>query len=324
MADPLLSFVGLSDPMGELKMEWKYPLSVTPGSSPSWKLFIFKKRDSAVDDATIADYLDGQIWGSYGLTNQELAEKHIMVFRTIQQLQKQLFDFDVLNNNNYYYRAVMAYQVLPGNTTELSAIVNLDPSPVQALVNLHVRVIDGKDLVVRAMERLIDSLKSSKTGSKPILERDIRVHRDFARDKDEDFWVTVQRLPGQNVERYLGSSQIATIGDSLLKGEVDLDVFSVEWLCIGKPLRRDKFTDIVRGFRPVIVHYIQKMGIGYVRDVRIIMAGDMEGQVPGQGGVDQYAVEGKMTVILTVQSQMEVGRLVTTGIQIDTTYEGDE
>ena len=285
---------------GSIKLLWEYPETLPE----DWQVYVFKKNTVAPDDTDIADYFAGD------LTNQQLAEKGLFVFRNIPTETDHITDMMVENGKEYFYKAVLYDK----DEEEYSDILVTSTTP-QA--NITWNVVDGKGTVVRAFEIMIDAIKS-REGEKPVIERNIRVFRDHSSRKQEDFFVVVQRAPGNVVERYL-SDIIASYKDAIVRGELDYDTLSVEWIAIGLPIRRDKFTDIVRVFRTILRHYIMKLGNGDIKDVRFIMSGDGEGQYAGE-----IAVIGRMTVVLIVEHQVQIGRVPAEWESIETVYKNIE
>ena len=297
MVNLLQSFTATADEHGgEVRLDWKYPETLPS----AWQLYIFKKAGESPSDANINDYFSGL------LQDTQLAELGLFVFRDLENSFEWISDFRVENQREYFYRALI--QDL--DTGDLSETKNASATPS---ANILINVVDGKGLVVRAVEKVIDALKTAE-GNKPIVPRNVAVFRSYARRKQEDFFVVVSRSAGQNVERYI-NNLIAEYSDQVVRGEVDMDVNQVEWVCIGDPMRRDHFTDLMRVTRILMYHYLMKMGRGDVRDVRFVMNGDSEGQYEGE-----QATRGAMTVVLIIEQQMAVGRNVARLGEISTAY----
>jgi hypothetical protein len=297
VVQPLESFTAIADKHGgEVRLAWTYP-STLPST---WKLYIFKKAGEAVTDQNISDYFAGT------LSDDQLAELGIFVFRDLANTFEWIGDFQVENGRQYFYRALIR------DLTELENSSTQDANAT-ASADILLNVVDGKGLVVRAVKKAIDALKTAQ-GTKPVIPKNVAVFRSFSRRKEEDFWVVVARGAGQTVERYF-SNLIAEYGDAVVRGEVDLDVLDVQWFSIGDPARRDHFTDLMRVMRVLMYRYLLNMGNGDVRDARFVMNGDSEG--PYQG---EQAISGSMTVVLVVEQQLQFGREIAPLGKISTVY----
>ncbi len=281
----LTLFSATVDPHGgEVRLAWDYP------DDQTGELTIFKRAENAVTDDEIAAYVAGH------LSDVQLSNTGIFVFRSIPANASAITDFAVENNRPYTYRATFIDKVAKTNDT----ILNASATP---RAEVWVNVVDGKSLVVRAVEKVLDAARTTNGGNLPyIVNATVRVFRDYGRRKEEESFVVVQRTAGQSVERYF-DSLIAEYGDQSLRGEVDIDTLQVEWVCIGDPMRRDKLTQIFRVLRPLLRRYIMRSGNGLVRDVRVTMSGDGEGQYQGEA-----AVRGTMVVALVIENQMQVAR----------------
>lgn len=288
---------------GSIKLKWQYPETLPD----NWQVYVFKKNSEAPDNNDIAEYFAGN------LNNQQLAQKGLFVFKNIHTEINTITDMMVENETEYFYKAV----ILDKDSNEHSDPVSTNATPI---ADIRWNVVDGKGIVVRAFEKMIDAVKN-KDGERPVLERNIRVFRDHSSRKQEDFFVVVQRAAGNTVERYL-SDIIADYNDAIIRGELDYDALSVEWISIGLPLRRDKFTDIVRVFRTILRHYIMKLGNNDIKDVRFVMAGDGEGQYGSQK--PEYAVVGRMTAVLIVENQIQIGQGPADWESIETVYYANE
>ena len=298
--DPLALFSATADPHGgEVQLNWSLPESLPD----SWQVFIFKKQGEAPSDENITDYFAGD------LSDAQLADLGIFVFRELDNAHTWIVDYSVENGKEYFYRALIRDK---GNN-ESSTTIDLSIIPE---ADIKIYAVDGKSLVVRAVEKAIDAIRSIG-GQKPEIPKNLRVMKNYPAVKDEDFFVVVSRLPGQIAERYF-SSIIAEYNDQVVKGEGDIDAFQVEWVCIGNPARRDKFTDIMRVMRPIMRRYIMRAGNGMVWDARFIMGGDGEGEYQGAA-----AVRGLMNVALVIEQQLQVGSQgKREWLYVDTTYSG--
>jgi len=272
-------------------LAWKKPATLPT----NYAVLIFKRAENAVTDQEIEDYRAGN------LSDGDLGDKGIYVFRDIPNALVSLTDFAVDNGRLATYRAL----IKDVTTNEYSTTKDANAT---ATAEILINTIDGKGVVVRAIEKTIDALRTANQQSKPFIQfRNIQVFRDHSMRKDEDFFVVVTRGPGQNSERYI-NQMIAEYGDAVVKGEVDVDVHQVEWFCMGKPLRRDQFTDLMRAMRPYLYRMIMRLGLSDIREVRMIAGPDGGGKWPSkETGVD--FVSGMMTVALVIESQLQVGRI---------------
>jgi hypothetical protein len=271
-------------------------------------MYLFKKQGSAPQSADIASYFAGN------LTNDELKELGLFVFTDIPQtiLYKLRYDFTVLNTKAYYYTGVIK------NTTsgELSTNITANGTPAPTF---KLNVVDGKSIVFRAVEKVIDSLKALGTDDIPRIPADLDIARNYTQMKPDSnaFQVIISRGAGQLSQQSF-SQVTGSLGNDLVKGVIDLDVITIEWICVAQPIRRDNFTNIMRIMRPVMQYYIMKMGNMSVQGVKFIMGGD--GQIMENGA---NIVTGMMTVALEIQNQLQIGGGVTRLPleSITTTYE---
>jgi hypothetical protein len=283
---PLAAFEATSDPHGgEVQLNWTLP-TVLP---TLWQVYIFKKQGTVTSDTEISQYFSGH------LSDAQLADLGIYVFRDLDNAHTWLVDFSVENGKQYFYRALIRDKSPHLDMSSTTVDLNITPE-----AQIKIYAVDGKSMVVRAVEKAIDAIKSIQ-GQKPELPKNLRVVKNYSSIKEEDFFVVVSRLPGQLAERYF-SSLIAEYGNNVVKGESDIDAFQVEWVCVGNPARRDKFTDIMRVMRPIMRHYIMRAGNGMVWDVKFLMSGDSEGEYAGAA-----AVRGLMNVALVIEQQLQVG-----------------
>lgn len=206
-----------------------------------------------------------------------------------------------------------------GDAFVLYAISKPQDITITAALNVRVNVVDGKTRVIKALEKVIDAMKSAKTNDKTVVGKHIKVYRGFSHQKGEDFWVVVTRTPGQTVQRYLDST-IGEYGANKVVGDTDVDALSIEWITTGKPLLRDKFTDLMRSFKPLLRHYLLKMGNGVIIDAKVIMSGDKEGQLVG----GENGIGGTMMVVLTVENRMQYGICTANEVDIITEYPEEE
>jgi hypothetical protein len=180
---------------------------------------------------------------------------------------------------------------------EPSTSVTADAKPDPQIL---ITVVDGKALVARAIEKVIDAIKTA-TGSKPIVGKNIKVFKSFAYPKGDDFFVVVSRGAGQISQRTL-SLIYAEVGADVIKGEADMDTISVEWLTYLSD-RRDQFTNLMRVMRPLMYRYIMAMGNLDVMDIRFVMGGDSQKHEDGSNDL----MRGTMTLVLIVKSQIQIG-----------------
>jgi hypothetical protein len=273
----------VNDIGGEIRIAWTYPDELPN----KWQLYIFKKAQSAPTDDEINDYFLGD------LSDGDLKGRGIYVFRNFPNSFDWFGDFQVLNDTHYFYRALI--QDL--ETKEVSATVDLDATPRAHIVW---NVVPSKSYVVRGVEKVIDAVKN-REGEKLIEWKNVQVFRDHSQTQGKDFVVVVTHMAGQIAERYF-DSLIAQYEDFIVRGEADMDVFQIEWISKGNTLRRDRFTDIMRAFKPILKDYILRLGNNDIKDCKLVMGADTEGDY---GGVQ--SLRGAMTVALVIESQVQVG-----------------
>lgn len=285
MVQPITAFNAFPDAWGgTAQLSWAY--QQLPAT---WKLYLFKKAASAPTDQQITDYFAGQ------LTDEQLRQAGLYVFRSLPADPSftLITDLALLNGTTYYYRAV----VQDTTSKEVSATVDVN---VTCRPQISINSVDGKTLLILGIEKMHNTLKyiQAVTGDMP---KGLVVRGDHAILKEESFWVVVQRTSGQQVESYLGNL-IAQFNDQIVQGEVDFDIFSVEWICVGDPARRDNYTNIMRAGRRLLNHYLMKMGNNDIRAVRFVMLGDSQGDYFGAA-----AVKGTMNVVIVVEQQVQIG-----------------
>ena len=288
----LTAFSAVPSPYGGIiRLQWTYDATLPT----NWKLYVFKKRESNPTDTDIDSYLAGT------LNDDQLREKGLYVFRTlpVDSTFKSIFDLAVLNNQAYYYRAI----VWDVDASERSPIVDATATVVP---DIRIHSVDGKRVVSRCFEKVFDTLKSN-AGTQVSVPKDIRVFETHPRREQMDVFLVVQRTSGQMQERYLDSF-VSQYQDGLVRGEMDIDVMSVEWIAVGRPEKRDKLTNIIRAIRLLVRHYILKMGGGAIKDVRFVMMGDSEGDYNGE-----YGHRGMMNVALITEQQLQIGSSITVG-----------
>ena len=304
MVQPLATFTSQINRRGfggDVILTWTYPEAMPQ----AWQLYIFKKQGEEVTDETISGYFAGTI------KDDKLADMGIYVFRDLPNRFTRITDLRVENGRTYLYRAL----IQDDDTQETSAARGASATPT---INMAINVVDGKDIVARAMEKTIDAMLDAK-GNKPSIHRDISVFKSHARRKQEMFYCVVSRAAGQILERYFNET-IEELPEKTIKGEADIDTIQVQWFSIGDPDRRDKFTALLRIMRVVMRHFTMMLGNGQVRDARIIMGADGEGTHAQSGEV---AHMGAMTVALQIEQQIQLANPYNAPLaNIDTTYAG--
>jgi hypothetical protein len=286
LINPLATFSAAADKYGGyIELDWTYPTTQVT----NWQLYVFKRQGSTVTADEIKDYFDGK------LTDEQLKAAGIWVFRDIPKsiVYNTMKDFTVEIGKTYYYIAVI--WDLDGKAYSAALSANAKPDP-----QLLISVVDGKALVARAIEKVIDAIKTA-TGDKPDIQKNIKVLMSYAEPKGDDFFAVVSRGAGQVAQRTL-SLIYTEFQSDVVKGESDLDTISVEWLTY-LPKRRDQFTNLMRVMRPLMYRYLMAMGNGDVYDIRFIMGGDSQ---KGEGDM-QPLMRGTMTVVLVIKNQLQIG-----------------
>jgi hypothetical protein len=303
MVNPLTAFTASTDKYGGMiHLTWTYPATLPA----RWKLFIFKKAGSNPTDQQITDFFAGD------LTDDQLGDLGLFVFRDLDNRLPWIEDFRVLNGTAYYYRAVIA-ELTTGVVTGTSVILDAHTTPN---IQFSVSTVHTKEIVIRAMEKIVDSIPAVN-GIKTKLDKNIRVLANHSRKKDEDFFIVVSRTTGQNLIRFF-NDMIDETTDVLVRGQIDVEAYQVEWICLGDPARRDHFSEVVRSLLIVAKHMIMRMGNGDISDVKFIVNGDSEGQYQGAD-----AVKGSMTVAVTLETQFQIGKPEET-YQIQTYFYSDQ
>lgn len=300
----LTSFTAIADQNygGMVSLSWVYPETLPA----AWKLYIFKKQGEAVTDQQIANYFAGTFTG--------LSNLGIWVYNTLpaKTTFKTIYDLHVENKKTYYYRAVIRDTTL----SQSSAIVSASAMPA---TNILINVIDAKDVVSRAIEKTLQSMKTT-AGYHPEIEQDIKVFKAHGERKDEDNFFVVGRTTGQNISSTL-SDIIAQIPNATIRGNIDYDIISVEWVCMGTGERRDKYTTIMRVSKQILRRWIMLLGEGSILHAEIIMLGDRDISYGPEGSNGAPALQGSMNIVVQTEQLVQIGNDDTAMLEtVDTTF----
>ncbi|MGE5680364.1 MAG: hypothetical protein ACM34K_05730 [Bacillota bacterium] len=226
---------------GELDISWNYPEN-KPESS---KVYVFKRSKTIVTDNEIRQYFaqfdDLDHFNYNGL----------MVFDRLDNNIYGFIDMKVLNDVEYYYKAVLRDET----TKEISLPVGANAIPRP---QLKINIKDGKDIVKTAIEKMFDNVYDTK-GNNVKIGKDIKVIKQFAIEPVGENYVMIERVNGSTNTQYW-NNQIAIYGTGIIKGDIDSDIIRVTFVTYESPERRDKVANIFRGYKPFLIYVIKMLG----------------------------------------------------------------
>lgn len=256
MVNPLESLKIIASPIGsELDIYWELP-AVLPDN---YKLYVFKKNGSAPPQTAIEGYFDNI--NDLPAANQILKDAGVFVFDRILNENQVIADYVVINGTDYYYSAVIRDETTP----EISDIITEHAIPDCLLVT---DIIDGKDVVAKAIDKMLESIKF-KNGERANLKKDIDVVKQFTLVPNKDT-IMIERSNAAENQRFFGN-QYATYKNMIMLGSVDSDIIRVTFLTPGNAERRDTIANIFRNKKFMLNTWIKEQG---VKDCGIVVEGD--------------------------------------------------
>lgn len=238
----------------KLTISWQLP-AVLPNN---FKIYAFKRSKIDVSQEEIDNYFDN----IDDLTSINF--NGLYVFENIENDMTGIIDNEVLNNVTYYYKVVIRDQ----DTKEYS-----ESKGVNGLTQIEIKVktVDCKDVTEKALNKLLDSLRTSK-GDKLYSGRDMKVIKNFALAPIAPNFFMVERINGANYIQFLG--QQITNSPEWINGEIENDVIRITFLTTEGNNRRDHVGNIFRAYKQLFRQLLIKGGQGKIINVTITLEGD--------------------------------------------------
>lgn len=256
---PLVKFEVTAKQFGnQLDLLWE----TSTDRPQNWKVFVFKRKSANVTDEEIADYFEH----IDNLTNY--AYNGLFVFDKFKPEADYSYiysDFIVLNDQVYYYKAVIRNQETGEYSTPLSAYAT-------PLATILVRIQDGKELVAQAIKKLFDAVKNI-SGEKALLTRDIEVYKQFVLGAPKENWIMIERINGSNKYNYWGHQKVMD-GNNVIYGSTDNDLIRATFVTTAGNARRDLMTNIFRAYKLNLERLIKALANYKVNTCQITVEGD--------------------------------------------------
>ncbi len=234
----------------ELDISWNNEL-LQPGE----KVFIFKRSQTNVTDEEIAAYFAN----IDDLSNFNY--NGLFVFdKNITPTTSAIGDYEVANEVTYYYRAAVR---LSGQYS-LAGSVSATPRNL-----VKVNVLDGKQLVVKAIEKMFENIVN-RDGQSVNMRQDIKIVKHFTIEPISENYIMVERINGSNYMQFLGQQYASTFNQTIY-GDTDTDVIRATFITTDSSDRRDKVANIFRSNKFFLLHMLKKLG---AREPRIMIEGD--------------------------------------------------
>jgi hypothetical protein len=260
MTEPLKKLEIFAHPFGDqVDLSWQLPDSIPT----NYQVYIFQRSKTDVTDAEITAYFTALNAGT--LNNFTYAG--LMVFDQLNNAVTSLGVYEVKNGLKYYYKALIRNE----DTKECSTALSVNATPDCTIVT---EIVDGKDLVCKALEKLFDTIKN-KSGQSPIKYKDFEVVKNFAIDLINKDTIMVERINGSNHLQFWGN-QLATYKGAIDKGEVDSDLIRVTILTIAGAQRRDLYANILRSRKQFLIQFLKGIGGTPLLNVSIVIEGDYQ------------------------------------------------
>lgn len=257
--NPLTAFSITPKQFGnQLDLLWE-----TPADRPeNWKVYVFKRSDTDVTSAEIADYFAH----INDLAHFDYNGLYVFDWFKPETDTSYIYsDFVVLNDKHYYYKAVIRNQTSGDYSAALSA--NAIP-----LATVTVKIQDGKELVASAVKKLFDSVKT-KNGTKALLSKDFEVYKQFKIGRPKDNWFMIERINGATKYQYWGM-QKGNVGSDVVYGSTDSDLIRLTFVTIDGNERRDLVASIFRAYKIHFERIIKAAGNYKVNNCQITVEGD--------------------------------------------------
>lgn len=226
---------------GELILIWDYPAELPNVFKP----YLFKRSKVDVTQQEIDSYFENiddlSQFNYNGLfVNDNLTSEH-----------RAVSDITVINETQYYYKLVLRDE--ESGEVSVPVAVNGKPAPT-----LKVNVKDGKDIVYKAIKKMLDNLYSLPN-QKTALGKDIQIVKNFSIEPIGTNWIMIERVNGSTQYRYW-ANEIATLKAGKVKGDIDIDVIRATFITTDSPERRDTITNIFRANKQFLIRLCKKLG----------------------------------------------------------------
>ena len=282
MIYPLDKFIVTASAFGdELTINWQLPIT----RPAVYKVYIFKRSRTDVTQLEIDSYFT-HITNLTGYNYNGL-----FVYDNINNEVNALGDYSVLNDTKYYYKAVLRNETTGEYSTTKNA--NATPHP-----ELKLSVIDGKDIVKTAIEKMLDNIYD-RNGNRVQLGKDIQIVKSFAIEPVTENYFMIERINGSNYIQYWGNSYGYSGQNQFAMGSYDHDVIRATFITMDSPDRRDTVTKILRGMKFFLIRLVKALG---AKDCSITIEGDYYNpQIDGLNAVGitlifNLVVESKLTI----------------------------
>lgn len=241
MITPLAALEVTAHPLGsELDIFWTLPTTLPA----NYKVYIFQRSQTDVTQAEIDDYF------AHIADLSTFTYNGLYVFDKIKNGEAGMGVYEVVNGLVYYYKGVIRDET----SGEYSATISAHATPN---ADMLIEIKDGKDIVAKALKKMIDGLKN-KAGLKVQLNKDIEVVKQFTMGEPKIDQFMVERVNGANYQSYWGNL-LSAHGQSVILGEMDTDVIRATYITISGPDRRDLMTNILRGRKVFLKTMIKKL-----------------------------------------------------------------
>lgn len=285
-----------ASPFGhQLDVSWKNELLQVDE-----KVFIFKRSLNDVTDVEIESFFDN----INDLSNFNY--NGMFVFDRLARQTSAIGDYEVANDITYYYKAVVRNEVTGDYV--VAGSVNSVPRN-----QLKVRVLDGKELVVKAIEKMLENIVN-RDGQTINMRRDITIVKNFSIEPIADNYIMVERVNGSNYQQFLGQQFLAGLGQTSY-GDTDTDVIRATFITTEASDRRDKIANIFRGNKFFLIKILQKLG---AREPKITIEGDYYNpQIHGVNAQGFMVVFAFLIDNIAMHSKDRVTQITTTELIVD-------
>ncbi|MDQ7818671.1 MAG: hypothetical protein RDU14_16720 [Melioribacteraceae bacterium] len=268
----------------------------------NWKVFIFQRKGANVTDEEIASYFTNidNLTG-YNYNGLFVFDK----FKSAQDYTYIYSNFIVLNDERYYYKAVIRNQ----DTEEYSTALSANAIPLPTLI---VKIRDGKELVTQAIKKLFDAVKNIN-GDKMLLTRDITIFKQFMIGAPKENWIMIERINGSTRHDYWGHVKNQDGADTVF-GSTDSDMIRATFVTLSGNDRRDLVTNLFRAYKLNLERLIKALGNFKVNNCQITIEGDYYNPT----------IHGEIAVGVTVIFALEIENEVRTDELEITTHEVEQ
>lgn len=250
-------------PLAELKVvvsSWGSQLNISwqlPDDLPdNYKVYVFKRSKTVVTQQEIESYFtkinDLEHFTYNGLFVWDDFGNHIT----------EVADYHVRNGIAHYYKAVIRNET----SGEISPTVSANGTPTSSVL---VDIIDGKALVVKSIEAMLDSL-TNKTGERIKIGNDLKIVKQFTAGVPDGDQIMVERINGSTQYRFWGN-QWAAYNSSIIKGDIDADVMRATFITPANIERRDLMANVFRSRKQMLIQMLKIMGC---KDALVTVEGD--------------------------------------------------